>query len=419
MRSFVWWMAYRQVFSRQTKAGLLFMTLASMLGITIGISALVVTLSVMGGFERELREKIFFGLPHLEIMNKKAAAGISMKDHPLADFAQELSGLAEIGVYIKSDVIAKNLDQYASVTVLGLDPRKSHDIWGIKRSLEGDKSFESMLISHHGEVAPAVVGVDLAANFDLFVGQRFSIISPHSNISGFLAGERLSHEYVVAGIFRTGREDLDGSYVVTNLGSARQFMHDYEPSLDVGEYVSGIAATFHDPNDVDAIGNDQALLSQFSHLSWKQVNKSLLIALMLEKIAMSVVLFLIVLVAVFSLSGTVMMTVYHKKTQIALLRGLGMSWQDISKVFMAHGSIIGVVGISFGLFMGLMVCLFIQKVGVVDLPQGLYSLQKLPVKFLFKEYILISLGAFLLTVMASVYPAYIAGRQDPGEGLRY
>ena len=398
------------------------MTFASMLGITIGISALVVTLSVMGGFERELREKIFFGLPHLEIMNKKAAAGISLKDYPLADFVQELSGLAEIGVYIKSDVIAKNLDQYASVTVLGLDPRKPHDIWGIRRSLRGDKSFESMLISHHGEVAPAVVGVDLAANFDLFVGQRFSIISPHSNISGFLAGERLSYEYVVAGIFKTGREDLDGTYVVTNLGSARKFMHDYEPSLDSGEYVSGIAVTFHDPNDVDDVDkvtDGPSLLSQFSQLSWKQVNKSLLIALMLEKIAMSVVLFLIVLVAVFSLSGTVMMTVYHKKTQIALLRGLGMSWQDISKVFMAHGSIIGVVGIGAGLFMGLLVCLFIQKVGVVDLPQGLYSLQKLPVKFLFKEYILISLGAFLLTVMASVYPAYIAGRQDPGEGLRY
>lgn len=418
MRAFIWWMAYRQVFSKQTKAGLMFMTLASMLGMTIGISALVITLSVMGGFEEQLREKIFFGMPHLEIINKNPAVGISLKRDPLAKMAQELENHREMAAYIKADVIAKSQDEYASVTVLGVDPRKPHDIYAIRRSLISHRSLESLLVGG-GSVIPAVIGGDLASTLGVFKNDTFSLIAPDSNILGFLAGESFVKTFKVMDIFHTEKEDLDTRYVVTHLEGARQFMDDYDVSLDQDEFVSGVAVVFDDPDQVDMVDRNSAYLSQFNTLSWKQVNRSLLLALLLEKLAMSIVLSLIVVVAVFSLSGTVMMTVYHKKTQISLLRGLGMSWQDITKVFMAHGTMIGLVGIISGLAGGLLGCVMILKVGVISLPQGLYALQKLPVKFLFTEYIFICVGALALTIGASIYPAYVSSRQDPSEGLRY
>ena len=419
MRFFVWWLAYRQVFSRQTKAGIKFMTIASMLGIAIGIAALVITLSVMGGFESELRTKIFFGMPHLEIMNHQPAVGISLKTHPPAKIAAAIGEHAELAAYIKADVIAKLAGNYAAVTVLGLDPRKPHDIFGIRRSLTGAKSLESQLIKYRGEVYPAVIGDELALSLGLMVGDRFALMAPNSNLAGFLAGEKLSQEFEIVDIFNTQKDDLDGQYVVTHLSAARKYMDDYDFSLDQDEFVTGIAVVFAHPDDVDQVDLNSPYLSQFSRLSWKEVNKSLLIALLLEKLAMSIVLSLIVVVAVFSLSGTVMMTVYHRKTQIALLRGLGMSSSQVAKMFVAHGTLIGVGGIVSGLMIGLGGCWMILKVGVVALPQGLYTLQKLPVKFLILEYILIGLGALVLTVLASVYPAYISSRQDPGQGLRY
>lgn len=419
MRLFIWWIAYRQVLSRQSKAGLKFMTLASMVGITIGIAALVITLSVMGGFESELRHKIFFGMPHLEMTSTRPDVGISLKDHPLARIAAAVGDHEQLGAYIKADVVAKRGAKYGAVTVLGLDPRKSHDIYGIRESLQGTKSLESLLLKHRGTLAPAVVGDALAISLGLFVGQRFALIAPNANISGFLSGDPPVQDFEVVDIFDTTTDELDGGFVVTSLDHARPFMHDYEPSLDQDEFVSGVAVVFSDPEHVDAPRADASYLQQFHELTWKEANKSLLIALLLEKLAMSIVLSLIVVVAVFSLSGTVMMSVYHKKTQISLLRGLGMNPRSIAQVFMAHGALIGLIGVGSGLAVGLAGCWLILKVGVIALPQGLYTLQKLPVKFLPAEYSLICLGALVLIVVASVYPAYISARQDPGEGLRY
>ena len=134
---------------------------------------------------------------------------------------------------------------------------------------------------------------------------------------------------------------------------------------------------------------------------------------------MSAVLFLIVLVAAFSIAGTVMMTVYYKRHQVSLLRALGMKHHGVMKMFISHGAVIGTVGVVLGLIIGLGGCLFIESMGSIPLPKGVYMLQSLPVKYLYFEYVLISAGAFLLTILASVYPAYIAASREPSEGLRY
>lgn len=128
---------------------------------------------------------------------------------------------------------------------------------------------------------------------------------------------------------------------------------------------------------------------------------------------------LIVLVAVFSISGTMMMTVFHKKTQVCLMRSIGMTQKDISKLYVLQGATIGIVGISLGLCIGLAVCWGIHEMRYLNMPANLTSIRGLPVKFLPLEYFVISVSAFVLSILGALYPALVASRQNPSSGLRY
>lgn len=415
MRSYIWWIAVKQVFSTDKKAGLVFMTLASMLGVMIGVAALVVTLSVMGGFEHELRQRLFVDVPHLEVVSHPMNMGISMKEYPLAYFHEKIPEAIAIAPFIRLDVILKHEHRLAAIKLFGIDPVMSDDIWRFDHTIK-NTPLEKQL-SRDGNIPSLLLGAELAAVLELEVGDVVDVLSSRGSLSGFLSGQKWFHAFRVEGIFHTQQEKYSKEYAVTHLSDARQYMQDYDAYVDEEEYVSGIAIRFAHENDVDRISS-HALPKIFDTLSWKDVNRSLLFALMLEKFAMGVVLFLIILVAAFSLSGTVMMTVYYKKTQISLLRGLGIPWQDVVKIFIAHGVVIGLAGVISGCIAGLVLCIIIQDVGMIHLPEGIFALQKLPVKFLYRDYIIICLCALALTIIASVYPAYIAGKQDPGDALR-
>jgi lipoprotein-releasing system permease protein len=148
-------------------------------------------------------------------------------------------------------------------------------------------------------------------------------------------------------------------------------------------------------------------------------NKSLLFALKLEKFTMGSILMLIVLVAAFSISGTMIMTVFHKKGQVSILRSLGMTQGEIARLFLAHGFTIGTVGVAFGLLGGVGICYLIKSTHVFPLPEGIYYLRTLPVKFLPFEYFVICVCAWMFALLASTYPAIAASRQNPSDGVRY
>ena len=163
----------------------------------------------------------------------------------------------------------------------------------------------------------------------------------------------------------------------------------------------------------------QAGLDGLTPLTWETANKSLLFALKLEKFAMTLILMLIVIVAAFSISGTMMMTVFHKRGQVSLLRSLGMNRIDITKLYLAHGFTIGTVGILMGLVFGLAICALIKSFQFISLPAGVYHLKSLPCKWLWFDYGIICMSAWVFSLLASTYPALTASKQDPGQGLRY
>jgi lipoprotein-releasing system permease protein len=228
----------------------------------------------------------------------------------------------------------------------------------------------------------------------------------------------LANKFRIVGIFMTDLPRYDSRYAVVALPEGRRFLVDYDDSLAGEEYVSGIAVNIADPTQVDEFAARVGDFSDLGVSTWKVANKSLLFALKLEKFTIGAILLLIVLVAAFSISGTLMMTAYHQQSQIAIMRSLGMRQSDVGKLFLLHGGLIGVMGMVLGMLAGLGICTLLYYFQFINLPDGVYYQEKLPVKFLPLEYGVICLSAWVLSVVAAVYPAIIAAKQDPGSGLR-
>jgi lipoprotein-releasing system permease protein len=420
-------MAWRNLISKKRGNGLSFMTITSIVGVALGVFALVVVLSVMGGFEKDLRSKMFRGLPHLEIMATNPTVGFSLKEHPLEKFRGIIPDAVGLEPFTQADVILKQKKHLASVTIFGIEPKHGGQLWGFgKAMIQGELSSVGELHSSTREIEiktkkyPGIVlGESLSVELGADIGEEVTILSPQSGIRDALAGSSLSATYVVSGIFRSDLPRFDSKYAVVSLDQGRKFMAEYDESLDRDEFVSGIAVNIKQPEDIDPFAEKISKIPGLDSLTWKKVNKSLLFALKLEKFTMGSILLLIVLVAAFSISGTMMMTVFHRRSQVALLRSLGMSQKDILKLYLAHGFSIGAVGVLAGIAIGLAACAAIYFFQFIDLPAGVYYQRKLPVRFLPLEYCVIALSAWILTLVAAAYPAFVASSQDPGIGLRY
>lgn len=424
---YIVWIAWRNLVSRSRKSGLSFMTIVSVFGVAIGVAALIIVLSVMGGFEQDLRDKMLRGQPHLELMAKNAAAGFSLQQVRVDQVRALFPTASDVEAFTEADVVLKQKKHLTSATLFGVDPERDGHLWGFGGAItEGEMNAIGRTHPASGnwdvEVRrPGILlGETLAEQLSAEIGDEITVLSPQANAGSALSGGTVSRQYVVAGKFRTGLFNYDAKWAVVSLEEGRKFMQDYDESLDKEEYVSGIAVNLKDPLRVqEAVDKGMKGLPELEPLTWEKANKSLLFALKLEKFAMGSILMLIVIVAAFSISGTMMMTVFHKRGQVSLLRSLGMNKGDIARLYLMHGFTIGTVGIAVGLVFGVAICALIKSFQFIPLPQGVYHLKSLPCKWLWTEYVIICVCAWLFSLLASTYPAMTAAKQDPGQGLRY
>jgi len=446
--STILWIAWRYLVARNRKAGLSFMTVVSVAGVAIGVAALIVVLSVMGGFEQDLRNKMLRGQPHMEILNKHSGVvGFSLKEIPLSLFREEIPEAVDLEAYTQADVVMKQGRHLTSAVIFGVDAERDAHLWGFSGAMiEGELNSigrkHAAILGDDPEIRrPGILlGEQLAEQLGADLGDEILVLSPQANVGSTLGGGTVSRQYVVSGKFRTGLFNYDMRWAVVTLDEGRKFMPDYDYSLDEDQYVTGVAVNIKDPMRVrevaerifpaaGPVGSPSEDLPKIvatglprdilEPLTWEKANKSLLFALKLEKFAMGSILMLIVIVAGFSISGTMMMIVFHRRGQVSLLRSLGMSHWDVTKLFLSQGFTIGAVGIVSGFVLGISICLLIKGFQFIPLPSGVYHLKFLPCKWLWFDYVVICLVAWILSLVASAYPAFTAARQDPGQGLRY
>lgn len=428
-RMYLWWLAWRNFSARRQGGGLSFMTTVSVLGVTIGVGALVVVLSVMGGFEKDLTRRMLSGEPHLEIVAENALAGFSLKQFPLSTFAKAFPESAQIEPFVNSDVVLKRKGYVTSATLIAVRPESEGSrLWAfdgafIDGSLRELKDLKKPLIPNDRSVVRPLPGIalgdQLAAQIGADVGDEITVLSPQASASAAMSGGTLAKSFVVTGKISTGLFNYDQKWAIADLSHARIFIPEYDPSLGEEEYVTGVAMNVKNPMQMDDVVKRVSRFEGLKAQTWQMTNKSLLFALKLEKFTMGSILMLIVLVAAFSISGTMMMTVAHKKSQVGILRALGMSQRDVARLFLSHGFVIGTAGVLFGLGLGVLVCWGIQYTKVLPLPEGIYYLRTLPVRYLPLEYGVICICAWAFSLVASLYPAVAASRQSPSDGMRY
>ncbi|RJQ76869.1 MAG: lipoprotein-releasing ABC transporter permease subunit [Desulfobacteraceae bacterium] len=402
----------RRYFKPKPKRTILsLITLLSITGVTIGVSALIVVIGVMSGFESDLKNRIMGIEPHLII---------DRVGQPIPNFRQ-VAALAERTPGVESawpveelQVMLRSDGRASGALLKGVDPAAAAKGLRIK-------SFEKLLPvaaaasgpQSQNNPPPMIMGRDLARSLGLIQGDTVFVISP----KGFLAPAGFvpyMKRFEVIDFFQTGMYEYDGSLVFIRLEDAQTLSHARGTASAIEVRVNEIFRTTAVKRQIAARVDETYRIRD-----WAQLNKNLFSALKLEKAAMFITLTLITLVATFSITSSLVMMVGEKIKDIAILRTLGATTRSIRRIFVLQGVMIAMIGTGMGIFLGTTLCFLQDAYEFIRLPGDVYYITALPVDLKLTDVVLVALSAMLISFLATLYPAQQASRFNPVEVIRY
>lgn len=407
--SFPLFVAKRYLLARRKQAFISVISLISVLGVALGVASLIVVLGVMNGFSEDLRSKILGVNAHVLV----STIGQGLDDYRAVERkVAELPGVAGVTPFIYSEVMVSSTSGVKGVVLRGIDPAGADRVLTISRDMEAGSLADLAVPDGPPRI---IVGRELADRLSLRKDSLVNLLSPtgRQTAAGFTPKVSI---FRVAGIFKTGIFEYDASLAYVTIPAAQELLG-YKADL-----VTGLELKVRDVEraEVVAAAVKEGLGGFPLYVRhWKEMNANLFAALKLEKTAMAVILVMIVLVGSFSIITTLVMLVMEKTRDIAILRSMGASAAEIRNIFMYQGMIIGALGTGLGFALGLAVCWLLQKYQFIELPHGVYSLDRLPVLLHWLDLALIGVSAFALCFLATLYPARQAARLNPAEALRY
>jgi lipoprotein-releasing system permease protein len=380
----------------------------SILGIMIGVMALIVVLAVMNGFREDLLKKILGVNSHLLILSHKG--GITNTEDVM-EKALEVEGVVAATPFIYSQVMVKNAGNISGAVLRGLDPKTAGTVIRIE-SMIRDASLE-VLKSSADEPRGIILGSELSRQLGALPGDTVIVVSPIGKLTPL---GRVAHEarFQVRAIFESGMYDYDSSLMYLSLPDAQAFL-----SLE-GE-VTGIELRVKDVDESDtiAVSVQRKLGYPYWTKDWKMMNKSLFSALKLEKVTMFIILIMIVLVGALNIISSLVMLVMEKTRDIAILRTMGASSKSIMRIFIYQGLFVGLVGTALGIVSGSMLCHLLARYKFIKLPPDVYYLTTLPVRMEWFDIVLIAVAAVVISFLATIFPSFQASKVNPVEALRY
>jgi len=401
----------RYFISKPRKTILSLITLLSIAGVTIGVSALIVVIGVMSGFESDLRSRIMGIEPHLIIDR----VGQRIHNHPqLVEMAETIAGVESAWPVEELQVMLRADGRVSGALLKGVDPAAASR--GLKlKSLEELMPTTETKADGQWEVSPPpmVMGRDLGRSLGLIPGDTVFVISPKGFLApvGFIPHMK---RFEVAAFFQTGMHEYDGSLVFIRLEDAQALSQARGTTSAIEIRVNDIFRTAAIERQIKT-----QLDGSYRLRDWAQLNKNLFSALKLEKAAMFITLSLIILVATFSITSSLVMLVGEKTKDIAILRTLGATAKSIRRIFVLQGVLIGTIGTAAGVFIGTLLCFVQSEYQLVRLPGDVYYITALPVDLKLLDVALVAVCALIITFLATLYPAGQASRFNPVEVIRY
>jgi lipoprotein-releasing system permease protein len=413
-----WYIARHYLGSSRGRGLLSLITWIALGGVTVGVMALIVVIAVMTGMQEDLRAKILESTPHIYVLEQSTS--LRLHDwETVVDSVLAVEGIVGAAPFAQSQISIVRRDpaggtysQPANLFGVAIDTTRAAPTEMERQIIEGALNLEPPASG----LPPLLVGRLLADRMFLFEGDSIILMSIENlRQDGFGALAPTLRQFEVTGTFETGMYDYDMQNVYTTLEAAQQFL-----ALPPGA-VSGIGARTVDPELAPEIALELGDRLGYPYYveSWVARNRALFSALRLEKIAMGLILFLIVLVAAFNIVSTLVMVVADRTREIGILKAMGMTRQGILGVFILQGAWIGVVGTAIGTTGGVLLSWLLERYEIIKIPPDVYFVDHLPVSLRFADIALIVAASTAVAFAATIYPAIQASRLEPVDAIRH
>ncbi|MBU1862658.1 MAG: lipoprotein-releasing ABC transporter permease subunit [Candidatus Omnitrophica bacterium] len=416
--------ALKQITHRRGHGFISLISFISVAGIAVGVMALIVVLSVMSGFDRELKTKMIGANPHVLVLK---SGGVDNAHEVIGTIKElNLADIVTIAPYVEGQVIVRSATNATGAIIKGLS-KTDESIQGIETYVKQGSLrtlFEDTVLEEGGEpVGSIALGYQVARLLNVRIGDMVQVISPSMEKKmKLLPKGAKTRTYHVSALFEFGMNSMDSSLVLVSIDQGRDL-------FNLGDTSSGIAIRVRDVFIADRIKNKIQLHLGYPYWtqSWIDMNKSFFSALKVEKNVMSVLLFLIILVAGFNIISTLIMVVMEKTKDIGILKALGARNGSVATIFLFQGMIVGVLGVVGGALAGLAITFNVNSIaagiekitGFEIFPSDIYYFNEIPTQINPHDIMIIIVSALLISVIAGLYPARRAVVLNPVEALRY
>ncbi len=391
----------------------------SVASIALGVAALIIVLSVMNGFQKEVRDRMLSVIAHIEVTS---AFGPVDDWTPIAEKIEARRDVQAVAPYVQGQGLFSSGDVVTGALVKGIDPvlePKVSDLALEISSGDGALGGEGLSALKPGEFG-VILGRDLARRLGVSPGEKVALLVPQGNMTPAGMIPRMK-QFKVLGFLSSGHYEYDSTMALVHIDDAAALFRTGGPQ--------GLRIRVADMDRAPAVAAEilASLPRGFYATDWSQQNRTWFAAVQVEKRMMGIILFLIVLVGAFGLVSTLVMTVKEKQADIAILRTLGASEGSIMSIFVIQGAIVGVVGVAAGIAAGLLVAYNVGEIvsaiegllGVAFLPKEIYFISNMPSDPRLSDIVPIAICSLVLSLAATLYPSWRAARTQPAEALRY
>lgn len=405
-------LALRYLRSRHKRGLARVTSIAAVLGICMGVAALIVALALANGFRDEMREKILQGTAHLSVIRTDGRAIENYSE--LANRLRQVEGVVSASPTTYDGALARGTKDSGYAVIRGIENEGSQSAQVRQWLTEGSvgplfqpASSDGEFSMRNGVAIPnALVGAELAARLGISPGTVFQIVPATDSPSG-------TRHLVAAGIFRSGLFEYDSTWIYVAFETASELAGNNHAASVISVQVS-------DPDNVKQVGANvsKTLGNSYTLVDWQQANQPLFAALALERRMGLFIIGLIIAIAALNITTMLILVVVERRRDIAILNALGATRTGVMLLFVIEGAVVGAIGALAGVVLGLIACFIGNYFKLVSLPADVYSISNVPLIAQPGEITLAALIAFTLSVLATIYPARTASRMRPVEALR-